>query len=203
MSTLIPGYLAADAGYRPYRQLPSYSGILLVAGCCMWGLSCVVMAFAVISPLKITSPDFRDGGYIPMRFTCDGEDINPTLLIEGWPPETRSLVLIVEDPDAALTTFTQWLVWNIPPTHRIEENTIPGIEGLNTVGKNPYRGPCPAVGPQRYAFKVYALDRLLSLNENSKRSDVEKAIEGHIVAAGMLTGVYDRTVAAGAADAKR
>jgi Raf kinase inhibitor-like YbhB/YbcL family protein len=169
----------------------------------MWVLSCVALVFGVISPLRITSPDFRDGGYIPIRFTCDGEDINPTLLIEGWPRETRSLVLIVEDPDAPLTTFTQWIVWNVPPTNRIEENSIPGIQGLNTVGKNPYRGPCPAVGPQRYVFKVYALDRLLSLDENSKRSDVDRAMAGFVLAAGQLTGVYDRTVALKESNATR
>lgn len=161
----------------------------------MWVVSSLVLMSIVISPLKVTSPDFRDGGYIPIRFTCDGKDINPALLIDGIPEETRSLVLIVEDPDVPLTTFTQWLVWNIPPTHRIEENSIPGVQGLNTVGKNPYRGPCPAAGPQRYIFKIYALDRLLDLQATSKRSDVDKAMTGHILAAGQLTGVYDRTVA--------
>lgn len=155
------------------------------------------------APLTVISPDFSEGGFIPSRFTCDGEDVNPTLIIHGIPEGTRSLVLVVEDPDAALTTFTQWLVWNIPPTDRIVENTIPGIEGINTVGKNPYRGPCPVAGSQRYAFKVFALDRVLTLEANAKRYVVEQQMEGHILAAGQLSGEYNRTVATGPSTEKQ
>jgi Raf kinase inhibitor-like YbhB/YbcL family protein len=146
--------------------------------------------------LTIISPDFPNEGPIPTKFTCDGEDVNPTLIVSGMPAGTKSLALIVEDPDASLTTFTQWLVWNIPPTETIIENSIPGTQGVNTVGKNPYRGPCPVAGEQRYAFKVYALDRLLSLKSNADRSQVEKAMEGHILASGQLIGQYDRAIAA-------
>ncbi len=149
------------------------------------------------APLVVVSPDFEDGGYIPSRYTCDGDDVNPTLIINGIPEETRSMVLIVEDPDATITTFTQWLVWNIPPQDTIRENTIPGVQGMNTVGKNPYRGPCPVAGAQRYAFKFFAIDRLLNLEVNAKRNDVEKAMAGHILASGQLVGEYNRIIAEG------
>lgn len=147
------------------------------------------------APLTIISPDFPNDGNIPVRFTCDGEDINPTIIINGIPEGTKSLTLIVEDPDAPLTTFTQWIVWNIKPTDTILENTVPGLEGINTVGKNPYRGPCPAAGSQRYAFKVYALNTMLSLKPDAKRIHVEEAMKGHILAFGQLIGEYNRSIA--------
>ena len=158
-----------------------------------------ILSLLVLQPpeLIIVSPDFPSGGLIPVRFTCDGEDINPTLIVSGIPEGTRSLTLVVEDPDAPLTTYTQWLVWNIPPTETIAENTIPGVQGINTVGKNPYRGPCPVADSQRYAFKVYALSKLLQLEEDAKRQDVEKAMEGYILAKGELIGEYSRTLVVG------
>ena len=150
------------------------------------------------APLIIISPDFPNEGPIPAKFTCDGEDVNPTLIINGIPEGTKSLALVVEDPDASLTTFTQWLVWNIPPTETIVENSIPGVQGVNTVGKNPYRGPCPtAAGAQRYSFKVYAIDRILTLKPEANRSEFDKAMEGHVLATGELLGEYNRTVAIG------
>jgi Raf kinase inhibitor-like YbhB/YbcL family protein len=175
---------------------PLIEGILLVQPDAMAVLLFLLSLALQPRGLTVTSPDFPNGGDIPVRFTCDGQDINPTLLIDGIPSGTRSLVLIVEDPDAELTRFTQWLVWNIPPTHRIAENTIPGIQGTNTVGKNPYRGPCPAAGPQRYAFKVYALDRFLELEETAMRYNVEEAMNRHVLAVGELVGSYDRAAIA-------
>ena len=149
--------------------------------------------------LNVISPDFPNEGNIPSKFTCDGEDINPTLIVNGIPEGTKSLTLVVEDPDAPLTTFTQWLVWNIPPTETIPENSIPGIQGVNTVGKNPYRGPCPVSvsGAQRYTFKVYALNKKLNLKAEASRNEVEKAMEGHILAMGELLGEYNRSLATG------
>jgi Raf kinase inhibitor-like YbhB/YbcL family protein len=150
--------------------------------------------------LVIVSPDFPHDGNIPVRFTCDGEDINPTLIINGIPEGTRSLTLIVEDPDAPLTTYTQWLVWNIMPVETIPENTVPGIEGTNTVGKNLYRGPCPVSDSQRYSFKVYALSKFLQLDSDAKRYDVEKAMDGLVLAEGELIGHYSRSLAIGKQD---
>lgn len=146
-------------------------------------------------PLTITSPDFSDGGDIPVRFTCDGDDINPTLIIKGIPEGTKSLALIVEDMDAPLAIFTQWVTWNIKPAEAILENTVPGIEGMNSIGKTSYRGPCATAGFQRYVFKVYALNTMLSLEPESKRSQLLMAMKGHILASGQLTGAYSRSVA--------
>jgi len=142
--------------------------------------------------LRMTSPAFENKGSIPSKYTCDGRDVNPPLKIEDIPKETQSLVLIVDDPDAPAGTFDHWIVWNIPPTERIEENSVPGTEGLNDLRKYSYGGPCPPSGTHRYFFKVYALDTKLSLNPNSRKRDLEKAMTGHILAKGELIGLYRR-----------
>ena len=142
--------------------------------------------------LTITSPAFESNKSIPSKYTCDGNNVNPTLNIEGIPKETKSLVLIVDDPDAPMGTWDHWIVWNIPPTNKIEENSVPGIEGLNDFRKRSYGGPCPPSGTHRYFFKVYALDTKLDLNPNSRKKDVEKAMKDHILAKGELVGLYSR-----------
>ncbi len=142
--------------------------------------------------LTITSSVFKNKGVIPAKYTCDGEDVNPPLSVEGVPEETEILVLIVDDPDAPMGTWDHWVVWDIPPTKKIEENSIPGTEGLNDFGKHSYGGPCPPSGTHRYFFKVYALDTKLDLPSNSRKRNVEKAMEEHILAKGQITGLYSR-----------
>jgi len=142
--------------------------------------------------LTIISPAFESNKPIPSKYTCDGDDVNPTLNIEGIPEETKSLVLIVDDPDAPMGTWDHWIVWNIPPTNKIEENSVPGTEGLNDFRKHSYGGPCPPSGTHRYFFKVYALDTKLDLHPNSRKKDVEKAMKEHILAKGELVGLYSR-----------
>ena len=142
--------------------------------------------------LTITSPAFENNKSIPSKYTCDGNDVNPALNIEGIPDETKSLVLIVDDPDAPMGTWDHWIVWNIPPTNKIEENSVPGTEGLNDFRKHSYGGPCPPSGTHRYFFKVYALDTKLDLDPNSRKEDVEKAMKNHILAKGELVGLYSR-----------
>ena len=142
--------------------------------------------------LIITSPAFENEGVIPSKYTCDGENVNPRLNIDGLPEGTESLVLIVDDPDAPMGTWDHWTVWNIPPSERIEEDSVPGTEGLNDFGKHSYGGPCPPSGTHRYFFKVYALDTKLNLNGSSRKKDVEKAMKGHILAKGELIGLYKR-----------
>lgn len=93
--------------------------------------------------LNVTSSSFGSSQLIPKKYTCDGDDVNPPLSIGGVSEETKSLVLVVDDPDAPMGTWVHWVVWNIPPTDRIEENTVPGVEGLNDFGKHSYGGPCP------------------------------------------------------------
>ncbi len=143
--------------------------------------------------LLVKSSAFENNKPIPVKYTCDGADVNPPLTIDGVPEETKTLVLIVDDPDAPMGTFDHWVVWNIPAaTRRIEENTVPGIEGMSSYRKHAYGGPCPPYGTHRYFFKVYALDTQLDLKLNSTKRDVEKAMKGHILAEGELVGLYSR-----------
>lgn len=143
--------------------------------------------------LQITSPAFEVNGEIPTKYTCDGADINPPLHIEGIPKETQSLVLIMDDPDAPGGTWDHWIVWNIPPVDTIEEDSVPGTEGLNDFRRQAYGGPCPPSGTHRYFFKVYALDTTLDLPPTATKADVEQAMEGHILAQGELIGRYSRS----------
>ena len=143
--------------------------------------------------LIVKSPAFEHKKRIPTKYTCDGDDVDPPLTIEGASKETKSLLLIIDDPDAATGLWNHWLVWNIPPTRKIKENSIPGTQGVNTAGKRAYGGPCPPSGSHRYFFKVYALDIKLNLNPNSRKKDGEKAMQGHILAEGELLGLYRRT----------
>jgi Raf kinase inhibitor-like YbhB/YbcL family protein len=143
--------------------------------------------------LSVSSPAFENKKLIPAKYTCDGDDVNPPLTIEGVPEEAKSLVLIVDDPDAPMGTWDHWIVWNIPPTSKIEENTVSGTEGMNTYRKHSYGGPCPPGGTHRYFFKVYALDVKLDLSPNSNKKDAEKAMQGHMLAKGELIGLYRRS----------
>ncbi|WMW25745.1 YbhB/YbcL family Raf kinase inhibitor-like protein [Methanolobus sediminis] len=142
--------------------------------------------------LTVTSSAFENAEGIPVKYTCDGEVINPDLEISGIPTEAVSLLLIMNDPDATIGTFTHWVVWNIPVDSRIDEDSIPGIEGKNSAGKLSYIGPCPPAGTHRYFFKVYALDTELDLESGSERALVEDAISGHVLAYGELMGTYSR-----------
>ncbi len=143
--------------------------------------------------LSVKSPAFESGKLIPKKYTCDGQDINPPITIEDTPKEAKTFVLIVDDPDAPSGTFDHWIVWNIPPsTSKIGENTVPGTEGMNGARQMGYFGPCPPSGTHRYFFKVYALDAELSLKVGSKKKDVEKNMQGHILAKGELMGLYNR-----------
>ena len=143
--------------------------------------------------LTITSPAFENEGIIPALYTCDGEEINPELRIEGLPEGTQYLALIVEDPDAPGGIYDHWVVWNIPFSNtRIRENSSPGISGYNSAGKTGYKGPCPPSGSHRYMFRVFALDAALDLQVGDDKSKLLKAMETHILARGTLTGRYER-----------
>ena len=142
--------------------------------------------------LIVKSPAFEHQRTIPSKYTCDGNNINPPLTIEEIPESTKSLVLIVDDPDAPMGTWDHWVVWNIPPTDEIRENSVPGTQGLNSARRNSYSGPCPPSGTHRYFFKVYALDTQLSLSSNARKKEVENAMRSHILAHGDLVGFYSR-----------
>jgi len=121
--------------------------------------------------LAVKSSAFENHTLIPGKYTCDGEEVNPPLTICGIPAEAKTLVLIVDDPDAGGGTFDHWLVWNISTTGKIDENSTPGTQGINSDGQRGYVGMCPPSGTHRYFFKVFA---------------------GHILARGELIGLYNR-----------
>ncbi len=145
--------------------------------------------------LKVSSPAFEHNSFIPEKYTCDGKDVNPSLLIENIPSKTRSLALIVDDPDAPGGTWVHWVLWNIPPeTKEIRENSVPknSQQGLNDFRKHNYGGPCPPPGTHRYFFKLYALDTTINLSPNSTKADLEKAVQGHVIEQAQIIGLYKR-----------
>jgi Raf kinase inhibitor-like YbhB/YbcL family protein len=142
--------------------------------------------------MKLTSPEFEHNQFIPRKFTCEGDDVNPALIIEDVPKEAKSLALIIDDPDASMGTWVHWVVFDIPVKNRIEENNIPGKQGINNAGHKNYHGPCPPSGVHRYFFKLYALDTLLNLKEGISKGGLEKAMQGHILAEAELIGLYKR-----------
>lgn len=145
-----------------------------------------------VKTLKITSPEFKDSQRIPQKYTCDGINVNPPLLIENLPEDVKSLAIIVDDPDAPKGTWVHWLVWNIIPGREIKQNIIPGTEGINDFNSHHYEGPCPPSGTHRYFFKVYALDTILDLDKNTRKKDLVNAMKNHIEAEGELVGLYSR-----------
>lgn len=145
--------------------------------------------------MTITSPVFTQNNFIPSKYTCDGENINPPLNITNIPEKAKSLVLIVDDPDAPGGTFIHWIVFNINPgIHTIEENSIPnkGKEGINSFHKINYGGPCPPSGIHHYFFRLYALDTRLDLSEGANIEDVNQKIQNHILAQATLMGLYKK-----------
>lgn len=145
---------------------------------------------------KLTSPAFNHGSQIPSRYTCDGENINPHLVLHGVPVTAKSLVLLMEDPDAPSGLYTHWVLWNIPPeTREIKEHTAPwGCEqGYNSSNQIGYDGPCPPSGSHRYIFRLYALDQKLKLAADADRRTLEEAMAQHVMATTELIGTYSRT----------
>lgn len=140
--------------------------------------------------LKITSTAFTSNGLIPAHYTCDGLNISPPLEVENLPAETRSLAVIVEDPDAPKGPFTHWIIWNIPPATHISEGTSKGTQGTNDFNHHRYNGPCPPSGLHKYNFKIYALDCTLDLPVSAAKRNLEQAIKDHVIGYGTLTGRY-------------
>jgi len=145
-----------------------------------------------IKDLQVQSVAFSHNGHIPPKYTCEGENINPSLEVNNVPEGTKSLALIMEDPDAPNGTFDHWIVWNISPNEAIAEQSIPGISGTNSFGKTGYGGPCPPSGSHRYFFKMFALDTELDLQAGSDKNALFEAMEDHILAQGELMGHYQK-----------
>jgi Raf kinase inhibitor-like YbhB/YbcL family protein len=153
--------------------------------------------------MSLMSPAFENGGQIPSKYTCEGEDISPPLTWDGVPEGTKSLVLIVDDPDAPdpdapKMVWVHWVLYNIPPEVKgLPEDAdrvgLPPevVSGLNDFKRTRYGGPCPPIGRHRYFHKLYALDTVLDLKKATK-PDVEQAMEGHVLATTELIGTYQK-----------
>ncbi|MBW4643568.1 MAG: YbhB/YbcL family Raf kinase inhibitor-like protein [Goleter apudmare HA4340-LM2] len=150
--------------------------------------------------MRLASSAFAANGLIPVKYTCDGEDISPPLSWNEVPTGTQSMALIVDDPDAPGRTFVHWLVYDLPTTvHKLPEkmassSTLPdgGLQGKNDFGKLGYGGPCPPSCTHRYFFKLYALGQKLSLAAGATKNQILAAMDGHVLATAELIGCYQR-----------
>lgn len=155
--------------------------------------------------LLLKSPVFDEGGVIPLKYTCEGDDVAPPLEWKNVPENTESFVLIVDDPDAPdpeapRMTWVHWVVYNLPPdvrglpeganTHKLPAGAGQGLNDWQKVG---YGGPCPPIGRHRYFFKLYALDAVLENLNSPNKAEVETAMQGHIIAQAELVGTYKKT----------
>lgn len=150
--------------------------------------------------MRLTSPAFHDGGEIPAKYTSDGINVSPPLEWIDVPPRTRSLALVVDDPDAPdpeepTTTWVHWVIVDLPPNrHELHENLghlAHGHVGLNDWNRAAWGGPSPPIGRHRYFFKLYALDCTLELKRPTK-AELERAMAGHILAEATLVGTYKK-----------
>ncbi len=157
--------------------------------------------------MKLFSPAFGASEPIPRRYTCDGEDVSPPLRWSGVPDGTRSLALIVDDPDAPdpaapKMVWSHWVVYNLPPgmdglPEGIAGLPAGGLDGINDWNRVGYGGPCPPVGRHRYFFRLYALDAVLPNLERPSRPELLQAMQGHVIAEAELVGTYQRHPAGG------
>jgi Raf kinase inhibitor-like YbhB/YbcL family protein len=152
--------------------------------------------------LLLSSPAFEPGGEIPRRYTCEGEETSPPLAWSGLPPETKSVALIVDDPDAPdpaapQRTWVHWVVYNLPPTVQglpegASARELPdgARQGLNDWNRPGYGGPCPPIGRHRYVHKLYALDAVLPPLRPATKAELEKTMAGHVLGSAELVGTY-------------
>jgi len=146
---------------------------------------------AMTDTISVTSPAFDEGGAIPTRYSCDGEDVSPPLAWQGAPDGTVAFALILDDPDAG--GFVHWTVADIAASDgSAEEGESPGIDGRNGFGRAGYGGPCPPSGTHRYVVTLYALSEPLSVEPGFSPADLRSAMEGRVLATGHLTGTYRR-----------
>lgn len=155
-------------------------------------------------PLNLTSPVFTEGGPIPRKYTCEGDDVSPPLAWSDVPAAAESLALIVDDPDAPdpeapRMTWVHWIVFNIPPAPGAFPGDLEATAeaenlgfGLNDWNRPHYGGPCPPVGRHRYFFKLYALDKVLTGMRNPDKGEIEAAMKGHVLAQATLIGTYQK-----------
>jgi Raf kinase inhibitor-like YbhB/YbcL family protein len=147
--------------------------------------------------MSVESTAFKDGSYIPEKYTCEGVNASPEIIIRNIPKGTISLALIMDDPDASNGTFDHWILFNIKASDSedliLKENFNAGTFGKNGKGKNEYTGPCPPSGIHHYNFRVYALDVNLDVESGATKQQVEKAMDQHIIAQSQFTGLYQKS----------
>ncbi len=142
--------------------------------------------------MKLLSSDFEDNGFIPTKYSCKGDDVNPTLSWDDIPEGTKSFALSVKDPDAPSGTFIHWLVYDIDEsTRKIDENSIPGKQVKNSFGKENYGGPCPPSGVHRYYFRLFALDSE-SLGDIENSDDFDEMVKKHTIEEAELMGKFEK-----------
>jgi Raf kinase inhibitor-like YbhB/YbcL family protein len=153
-----------------------------------------------VAAIQVVSSAFKEGEMIPRQYACDGEGISPPLSWEAGPEGTKSIALIVDDPDAPRGTFVHWVLSDLPGNVRELPENLPGDktlpngarQGVNSAGKIGYMGPCPPSGTHRYYFKIYALNTQTNLPPGKSKNDLLKVMEGHILAQGQIMGTYKR-----------
>ena len=157
--------------------------------------------------MQLTSPAFKEGETIPKKFTCEGQNISPEISWQGPPKEAKSFVLILHDPDApGANGFTHWLLYDIPAGNTVIHENIPtdgkipgvGVQGANDSSEIGYTGPCPPSGTHRYFFRLYALRKVLGLQEGASAREVQTAMDGHIIEQTELMGTFAKARAKGA-----
>lgn len=148
----------------------------------------------IVSDFQIESSAFGEGEMIPVKYTCDGENVSPPLTWSDPPASTKSLALINDDPDAPAGTWVHWVLWGLSPEVReLPEGATIGQAGQNDFRKSEYGGPCPPQGnPHRYYFKLYALDAEIALSSEATKQQLLEAMKGHILAETQLMGKYQR-----------
>jgi Raf kinase inhibitor-like YbhB/YbcL family protein len=143
--------------------------------------------------MKLTSPAFEHEAAIPIRHTCDGDNVSPELRIAEIPDGALALVLVMDDPDATVGTWDHWVAYDVAPTGTIPEGVGDlGTAGLNSWKQTGYGGPCPPSGTHRYFFRILALDALLGLDEGANKTEALAAAEGHVLAEAVLMGTFAR-----------
>jgi Raf kinase inhibitor-like YbhB/YbcL family protein len=174
---------------------------LLLIGILATALPVLGLAEGAKEKIEVRSSAFGDGDRLPSDFTCEGADMSPPIQWSGVPANAQSLTVIVEDPDALAGNWTHWLVYDLPPSMTQLPSGIPegemlsngGLQGRTDFGKPGYGGPCPPSGEHRYFFRIYALDAMLRLQPGISRQELLEAMQGHILAEGVLMGTYERS----------
>lgn len=177
-----------------YSLLVTIFLLLIASGCQTTSSDGELIENQQIS-LSVLSPAFNDGADIPVKYTCDGENLSPPLSWSGVPEVAQSLVLVADDPDAPVGTFVHWVLFDISSgLDSLTEGTADiGTEGENSFRQLGYDGPCPPQGStHRYFFKLYALDQPTNLEHGATKNEVEEAMQDHVLANGELMGKYGR-----------